>query len=336
MEVVTYNASETEELGAALSKQIPRGLVLLTGPLGSGKTTFVRGFVRGRGVNTPVQSPTFQLHRQYGPVHHFDLYRLSDAVNPKELGIAELLTDPNATILIEWAEKLTFGDGEYVEVAFTMREGSERRISIAKQRENGVDHQHVTEAVRILRDGGVVVYPTDTVYGIGCRFDLQKSVERVFAVKNRPWTLPVPLLVGSKEQLMYVAESVPAAALVLMEKHWPGALTIVLPAQTDRIAPLVLAGGNTVGVRRPNHPTTLALLSELQLPIVGTSANVHDRPPVAEKEGLDPKVMSQVDYVLYGKPGAGVESTIVNCTRQPPCIVRRGAVETPEIAVCSP
>lgn len=333
MEVLTHTPSETQQLGSVLSKQIRGGLVALIGPLGSGKTTFVRGFVQGAGFADTVRSPTFQLHRQYGNIHHIDLYRIDKKVPLEELGILELLSNTSTVVLVEWADKLKMLPENYVEIRF-VPQNTVRKVTITKHKRN-INIPEIKKAARVILSGGIVVYPTDTVYGIGCRIDNQKSVERLYEIKQRPWTLPVPVLVRGKEQLLLVVSTIPAHALSLMEMHWPGSLTIILPARIDNIAPLILAGGNAIGVREPNHETTCALLSECGVPIVGTSANIHDQPSVARIEELDSSITRQADSVLEGSKGSGVESTIVDATKENVCIVREGAITLPGISKCA-
>lgn len=332
MEVTTHSEEETEELAKSLAPQITQGLVLLEGPLGSGKTTFVRGFVKGKGINATVQSPSFQIHRQYGAIHHFDLYRIKEKILLEELGINELL-DGKTVILIEWPEKLLELPYPRISIQFTPKGEIYRSIRIEKQA-SSLNKEKIKKAAQIIQDGGIVIFPTDTLYGMGCRVDVGKSVERLFTLKKRPWTMPVPVLVKDKEQALMVVEAIPANALALIRRHWPGALTIILPAQTKIFFPLVLAGGTTVGVRMPNNSVTQALLAEADVPIIGTSANFHGHDPVSKYEDLNKELAGQVDCILYGASGLGVESTIVDCTKDPCCIVRQGAVSCLGTKLC--
>ena len=166
-------------------------------------------------------------------------------------------------------------------------------------------------AAILLRDGGVVAYPTDTVYGLGAAVYDREAVSNLFALKGRDRSQGVPVLIASESQLAEVAAQVPDAALALAERFWPGALTLVV-RRSPRLEPLVTGGGDTVAVRLPDHPCPLALVSALGTPITGTSANRHGGP--------SPR---------------SVPSTVVDVTAPTPRLVRAGAIPLDELrAVC--
>lgn len=186
-------------------------------------------------------------------------------------------------------------------------------------------------AIETLTQGGVVVYPTDTVYGVGCRIDDDDAVRRLFALKGRPHTEALPVLLADVAQLDQYARDVPPAARRLVSRFWPGALTVVV-RRSERVPSLVAGGGPTVALRVPNHPVPRALVRAVGVPIVGTSANTHGMPSPVTAQLAVYDLGDRVDLVLDGGrvPG-GRESTVVDVTSQSPRVVRQGAIPAKEI-----
>ncbi len=174
---------------------------------------------------------------------------------------------------------------------------------------------NIKKAAEIIKKGGIVIFPTDTVYGIGCRFDNSESAEKITKIKNRPKNLPFPVLVANKNQLENYATITPLAQN-LIEKYWPGALTIVLKSKD----------GNVTGFRMPNSKLVLDLISLSGIPIIGTSANFHGKNTAANFEQLDPDLIKLADYVLKGDCSGGKESTVVDATGKGIKIIRQGAI----------
>lgn len=186
--------------------------------------------------------------------------------------------------------------------------------------------QDLEEAIHILRQGGIGVFPTDTVYGLGASILSDKAVERVYQVKGRPRHLALPILLASVSQIGQVTANVPPLAWLLAEKFLPGGFSLVLP-RGPVVSDLVAGGGNTVAVRVPRHPIPQALIQGLGAPIVGTSANLSGQPaPVAAQE-VARQLSGQVDFIFDGGrcPG-GRESTIIDLTCEPPRLLREGAI----------
>ena len=184
-----------------------------------------------------------------------------------------------------------------------------------------------TEAIRILRAGGLVALPTDTVYGIGVDLAAPGGIERLFAAKGRPADRAVMLLLADAEQAPGLAEW-PDTAAALAAAFWPGGLTIVVPQRADVPLPPELTGGrSTIGLRVPDHPAPRALAAALG-PLPVTSANVSDRPPAASAAEIVEQLGDAIDLVLDGGPSrGGPPSTVVDCTAATPRILRRGAID---------
>jgi len=191
--------------------------------------------------------------------------------------------------------------------------------------------EQVEKGVSILRNGGVIAYPTDTVYGLGAGIGFPRAIERIYAVKERPLSMPLPLLLDDVFQLTELADSVPPLARLLMEKFWPGGLTLVLPASSS-VPDFITAGGKTVAVRIPDHPVPLALIKALGTPIVGTSANLSGQPSALTADEVYSQIGAKIDFVIDGGrcPG-GKESTIIDVTGETPVILREGAITRAEI-----
>ncbi len=179
-------------------------------------------------------------------------------------------------------------------------------------------------AVETLRAGGVVVYPTDTVYGLGCDATNPAAVRRVFEIKGRPPDQPVPVLLGDVREAFDLAE-VGEGARRLMRRFWPGPLTLVLRSR-GVVAEMVTAGTGTVGLRVPDHPVPRALVRACGFPLVGTSANSTGRPaPVSVPQVLS-DLDGRVELVLDGGRLRGRPSTVVDCTGDRPRVIRPGPI----------
>ena len=190
--------------------------------------------------------------------------------------------------------------------------------------------EQIEKGVRILKDGGVIAFPTDTVYGLGAHAFNLRAVERIYKIKNRPSHLPFPLLIADISQLNIVAQPACGIALLLARRFWPGGLTLVLPKAIS--LPSYLAKGSTVAVRIPNHSICLSLIRGLGAPVIGTSANVSGNPPALTADEVRQQLGDKVDLIIDGGrcPGS-VESTIVDVTGELPLILRQGIISPDEI-----
>jgi len=185
--------------------------------------------------------------------------------------------------------------------------------------------RQVDRAIPILKRGGIVAYPTDTVYGLGCAMTSLAGVERIFAVKGRPKGMALPILVADEEQIRKVAQSVPDAAWRLVREFMPGGLTIVLP-KAPSVPDAITGGDKTVAIRIPNHPVPLSLIEGAGQPIVGTSANLSGKPPALTADEARAQIGDKVDMVIDGRCPGGVESTVVDFTADKPVVRRAGAI----------
>lgn len=182
------------------------------------------------------------------------------------------------------------------------------------------------KAIAIVKAGGVVAYPTDTVYGLGGDGFNEEAVNRIYRIKNRPLTQPLSVLIADEKDMARLADAVPESARRLAERFWPGGLTIVVRKSFS--VPLWVTGGSdTIGVRVPNHPITLALIRGLGKPLIGTSANLSGLPSCTSAEDVRAQLGESVDFILDGGvcPG-GIESTVIDVTGEVPRILREGAI----------
>ena len=181
-------------------------------------------------------------------------------------------------------------------------------------------------AASILGAGGVVAVPTDTLYGLAaCVFD-RPAVRRVFGLKGRAHTAPLPVLLSEADQLTECAVDVPDLTWRLAEHFWPGALTLVLK-RADGIPSEVSAGRDTIALRVPAHPVPRAIVSQLGAPITGTSANRTGRPALTTAEEVRREFGEELDMVVDNRDlPAGLASTVLDLSAGTPRIVREGAV----------
>ncbi|MDO8484881.1 MAG: L-threonylcarbamoyladenylate synthase [Candidatus Limnocylindrales bacterium] len=181
-------------------------------------------------------------------------------------------------------------------------------------------------AVEVLRAGGVVALPTDTVYGICVALETDGGVERLFEVKRRPPDKGIMLLLERLEQAAGIGVMTPAAE-ALAEACWPGGLTVVVPQRSDLPLPAALtAGAPTIGLRVPDHPAPRALAGGVG-PLPTTSANVSGLPEAHDAREILDQLGDAIDFILDGGPAhGGPASTVVDCTGERPRVLRVGAV----------
>ena len=186
-------------------------------------------------------------------------------------------------------------------------------------------------AARILAEGGLVAFPTDTVYGVGAHAFQPDAVERIYVAKIRPRDKAIPILLARADDLVLVAEGITETAWLLAERFWPGGLTLVLPKKA-KVPDVVSAGGPTVAVRVPDHPVFLALVAALGAPLAATSANLSGRPSLITAQDVEAELGGRIELILDGGACAGgVPSTVLDLTTDPPTILRAGAIVEEEI-----
>jgi len=185
----------------------------------------------------------------------------------------------------------------------------------------------IQQAIDIIRDGGIVIYPTDTAFAIGCRVDRPRSVDRLYRIRGRSRRKAAPVLVSSHEMARGYYSSPSEIVRRLMDRYWPGALTIVAPCRKDLVYSPIRGGGDTIGLRMPDHDVARTLIAAVGVPILGPSANFHGKPTPFRLEDLDDELVKLVDAVVPGTCRFGVVSTVIDCTTSPPTILRRGAID---------
>jgi L-threonylcarbamoyladenylate synthase len=193
------------------------------------------------------------------------------------------------------------------------------------------DNQTILRAAEIIKKGGIVAFPTETVYGLGANAFNPIAVARVFEVKKRPYFDPLIIHVANHDDLEKLVIAIPSNAKKLMERFWPGPLTVVL-LKRENVPGIVTAGLPTVAIRMPKHPMTLNLIELADCPIVGPSANPFGYLSPTTAEHVRDQLSDQIDFILDGGPcEVGVESTIVSFSEKRPKLLRPGGLPLEEI-----
>jgi len=193
-----------------------------------------------------------------------------------------------------------------------------------------VTEESMAEAVRILSAGGLVAFPTDTVYGVGAHALQPQAVEKIYAAKIRPRDKAIPLLLATTDDLSLVAENVPPVAHLLAERFWPGGLTLVLRKRA--IVSEAVSPGPTVAVRVPDHGVAQALIAALGVPLAATSANLAGNPSPVTAQEVMAELAGRIELILDGGPcPGGVPSTVLDLTTDPPTVLRSGAITVEDI-----
>jgi len=191
--------------------------------------------------------------------------------------------------------------------------------------------ENIRRAAEILRMGGLIIMPTETVYGVAADMTNPEAVKKVYEVKGRPRENPLIVHIASHDQIPSLVSHWSADAESLAKRFWPGPLTLVV-GKSALVPPEVTADLDTVAIRMPNHPVARMLLQTAGVPIVAPSANRFMQLSATRADHIDPELADKVDLILDGGPcQVGLESTVVNCSQEPPIILRPGGVTRAEI-----
>lgn len=193
------------------------------------------------------------------------------------------------------------------------------------------DQSVLDKAAAVVKSGGMVIFPTRTLYGIGVDAFNKEAVNRVFRIKHRVAQNPLSVLVRSTDAVASLAAKIPSAAVKLMAAFWPGRLTIVFSARPTVLSNLT-AGTGKIGIRVPEHPVAIGLVETLNCPLTGTSANLSGQPGADRVDQLPLEIIRNVDLVIdAGKLKGGIGSTVADVTIDPPVILREGEVSRKEL-----
>ena len=190
--------------------------------------------------------------------------------------------------------------------------------------------ERIHQAIDTLKQGGIVAFPTDTVYGLGANAFDEGAILRVYQAKGRPRRLAIPLLLADVSQITSVARDVPEIAWQLAERFLPGGLTLIL-YKSPSVSTLITGESEKIAVRVPAHPIPIALIEGLGVPITGTSANITGNPSPLTAQEVYNQMGERVDLVIDGICPGGVASTVLDITGESPMILREGAISGEEI-----
>ena len=187
------------------------------------------------------------------------------------------------------------------------------------------------EAAEFLKAGGIVAFPTETVYGLGaCVFD-EAAIQKIFYAKQRPADNPLIAHISSVEQIDELASEITESAARLIQVFFPGPLTVVLK-KSERVPDIATAGLDTIGIRMPRSKLANEFIAACRFPLVAPSANISGRPSPTTWQAVFEDLNGRIDCILQGEPTEiGLESTVVDCTVEPPCVLRPGAVSIEQL-----
>jgi len=189
----------------------------------------------------------------------------------------------------------------------------------------------IQTALELLRDGEIVAFPTDTVYGLGANAFYSPGIIKLFEAKGRDANKAIAVLIGDIEQINMLTDQINENAVILAKKFWPGGLTIVLPKKIE--LPELLSAGNSIGIRMPNHPVAIELLREFG-PIAATSANLSGKTNPQDAHDVLQQLNNRVPLILDGgKCPGGIPSTVIDCSTDEIQILRAGAISQQQIEV---
>ena len=186
----------------------------------------------------------------------------------------------------------------------------------------------IAEAARVIRGKGVIIYPTETLYGLGADPMSTEAMERIYAIKGRAAAKPIPFLIKDEEMLASLVEEVPPIGRELIKRYWPGALTLIFRARKGLRPPLRGKDG-TIGLRISSHPVASGIVQALDAPLTATSANLSGKEDIIDGRQLAQLFGNQVDLIIDAGKVPGIGSTIIDLTVTPPRMVREGMIKVP-------
>jgi L-threonylcarbamoyladenylate synthase len=186
----------------------------------------------------------------------------------------------------------------------------------------------IAEAKRVLQAKGVIIYPTETLYGLGADPLFPEAMERIYAIKGRAAAKPIPFLIKDQEMLAGLVEEVPPLARELIKRYWPGALTLIFRAKKGLPKPLKGKDG-TIGLRISSHPVARGIVQALDAPLTATSANLAGAAGIIDGKELAQVFGKQVDLIIDAGQVPGIGSTVIDLTIEPPRMVREGMIKNP-------
>lgn len=207
---------------------------------------------------------------------------------------------------------------------------------IIKIDENNIDKNLIGEAVRIIKNGGLVAFPTETVYGLGANGLDEEAVKKIFIAKGRPQDNPLILHVYSTDQVENLVEEIPPVAKLCMDKFWPGPLTIILK-KSPKVPDIISAGLDTVAIRMPENKIALEIIRLSNTPIAAPSANTSGKPSPTSARHVIEDLMGRIDMIVDGgDTGIGLESTVLDLSTDIPMILRPGGVTKEDLSKTIP
>jgi L-threonylcarbamoyladenylate synthase len=200
------------------------------------------------------------------------------------------------------------------------------KTSVIKIDANNIDSDKLSHAAGVLKNGGLVAFPTETVYGLGANALNEKAVEGIFKAKGRPSDNPLIVHISKLDDLKPLVSHVPCMAEILADAFWPGPLTIIMK-KSEAVSRIITAGLDTVAVRMPSHPVALELIRLACTPVAAPSANSSGRPSPTRAEHVMEDLSGKVDVIIDSGPvEIGLESTVLDITVNPPVILRPGGI----------
>jgi L-threonylcarbamoyladenylate synthase len=186
----------------------------------------------------------------------------------------------------------------------------------------------INKAVRVIQAKGVIIYPTETLYGLGAHPLFPEAMQRIYAIKGRAASKPIPFLIKDEEMLSNLVEEVPPLGRELIKRYWPGALTLIFRAKKG-LEPPLRGKDNTIGLRISSHPVARGIVQALDAPLTSTSANLAGAEDLLDGKELAPVFGNKVDLILDAGKVAGIGSTVVDLTIESARVVRQGMIRIP-------
>ncbi len=205
------------------------------------------------------------------------------------------------------------------------------KTRIIKISSRNPDERSIATAAAVIKNGGLVVFPTETVYGLGANALDEQAVKKIFLVKGRPQDNPLIIHISEIKQLYSLVSEIPDNAKKLIKRFWPGPLTLILK-KTKIVPDIVTCGLDSVAIRMPNNKIALELIKYAGVPIAAPSANISGRPSPTNAKHVALDLMGKIDMIIDGgSTNIGLESTVIDLTQTPPVILRPGKITQKQI-----